>query len=141
MIDNSACGAPRTPRAYRTCIRRLNTLSTTIYHNPRCSKSRKTLELLREHGIEPDIVEYLGSPPDAQTLRAVLQALGMQASALIRTGEADFAESGLNLDSATEAQILAAISRYPKLLQRPIVVTAKGAVIGRPPENVLDIIG
>ncbi len=116
-------------------------MSTTIYHNPRCSKSRKTLELLRERGIKPDIVEYLRSPPDAQTLRSVLQVLGLPASALIRTGETEFAESGLNLDVATEAQIFAAISRYPKLLQRPIVVTAKGAVIGRPPENVLDIIG
>ncbi len=114
--------------------------TVTIYHNPRCSKSRQTLQLLRDRGVEPDIVEYLKTPPDAATLAGILEQLGMSAHALVRTGEPLYRELGLDQNRSDEAQMLRLLVEHPKLIERPIVVTPRGAAIGRPPENVLDLL-
>ncbi len=110
-----------------------------IYHNPRCSKSRATLELLRTHGIEPEIIEYLKTPPPTKDLQALLAKLGLQARDIVRTGEAEFKEARVDLSAADDETILALISSHPKLLQRPIVETERAARIGRPPEQVLEL--
>lgn len=112
--------------------------SVTIYHNPRCSKSRQTLALLEERGIEPNIVRYLDEPPDAATIRELLELLGMDARALMRTKEARYAELGL--DGADEDTLIRAMADNPVLIERPIVVTPRGAALGRPPETVLDLL-
>jgi len=112
----------------------------TIYHNPRCSKSRRTLALLEEHGIVPRIVLYLKTPPDEAQLRALLAKLGISAQQLVRRGEGAYKASGLDADSSEQA-LLTAMARHPELIERPIVVVGKRAVLGRPPENVLDLIG
>jgi arsenate reductase len=111
----------------------------TIYHNPRCSKSRATLELLQEHGVQPQIVLYLETPPDKSELTRLLKKLGMPASQLVRRGEDEYKASGLNANSS-EDQIVAAMVRFPKLIERPIVVHGNTAVLGRPPENVLALL-
>ncbi|HEX4881187.1 MAG TPA: arsenate reductase (glutaredoxin) [Porticoccaceae bacterium] len=112
----------------------------TIYHNPRCSKSRQTLELLRERGIEPAIVLYLETPPDAATLKELLRKLGMGARQLLRTGEPEHAEAGLDDPGLDEDAIIAAMVRHPRLIERPIVIAGARAALGRPPENVLAIL-
>ena len=111
----------------------------TIYHNPRCSKSRNTLALLQEKGIEPDIVLYLETCPDAKEIQGLLDKLGIGAGELVRRGEDAYKECGLGRDSS-DAEILAAMASHPKLIERPIVVHGDRAVLGRPPENVLDLI-
>lgn len=112
----------------------------TIYHNPRCTKSRQTLELLRDRGEEPDIVAYLDTPPDEPTLRSLVQKLGLaRAHDLVRNKEAEYKEAGLSRDSDDDT-VLQAITRYPKLLERPVVVRGDQAVIGRPPENALELL-
>ena len=110
-----------------------------IYHNPRCSKSRNTLALLEENGIAPRVVLYLETPPDEAQIRDLLKKLGIGAADLLRRGEADYKQSGLGRDSS-EQDIVAAMARYPKLIERPIVVKGKRALLGRPPENVLELI-
>jgi arsenate reductase len=110
-----------------------------IYHNPRCSKSRNTLALLRERGIEPDVVLYLEKSPTERELVQLLQKLGMRASQLVRRGEDAYKECALDARS-TDAEIVAAMARYPKLIERPIVVRGGRAVLGRPPETVLELI-
>ena len=112
----------------------------TIYHNPRCSKSRNTLALLQENGIEPDVVLYLESAPTASDIHALLQKLGIAAAGLVRKGEAEYKEAGLSADSSEDA-LVAAMAAHPKLIERPIVVRGDRAVLGRPPENVLDLLG
>ena len=109
-----------------------------ILHNPRCSKSRQTLALLDKHGLEPEIIEYLKTPPDQQTLETLLQQLGCAAADIVRFNEPEFAATGLSKD-ADDAALLRAIVEYPKLLQRPIVVHGEAARIGRPPEAVLEL--
>ncbi len=111
----------------------------TIYHNPRCSKSRGTLALLQENGIEPEVVLYLETPPDADEIGALLAKLGKDAAGLLRRGEEAYKASGLGAGSS-EAEIIAAMARHPKLIERPIVVRGDRAVLGRPPENVLELI-
>jgi len=111
----------------------------TIYHNPRCSKSRTTLALLQENGVEPEVVLYLDDPPDIAQLRALLAKLGMKASDLVRRGEAEYKACGLGRDSSDE-EILRAMATHPKLIERPIVVRGRRAVLGRPPEKVLQLI-
>lgn len=112
----------------------------TIYHNPRCSKSRQTLALLEEHGIQPRIVDYLNTPPDADTLRTLLTRLGFErAHDLLRRKEAEYKAAGLSTDSDDDA-VIAALVAHPKLLERPIVVKGHRAVLGRPPENVLELL-
>lgn len=114
--------------------------SVTIYHNPRCSKSRQTLQLLREQGVEPEIIEYLKTPPDGATLARILEQLGLSALELTRTGESLYQELGLDANAPDEAQMLRLLTDNPKLIERPIVVTPRGAAIGRPPENVLKLL-
>ena len=115
-------------------------MKVTIYHNPRCSKSRKTLDLLRDAGIEPRVVEYLQDPPDAGELRRLVTMLGIPAADLLRKGEPEYRELGLDAAGVTEDQCIEAMARHPRLMERPIVVCGKRARIGRPPENVLEIV-
>ena len=115
-------------------------MSVTIYHNPRCSKSRQTLELLRENNVDPEIVEYLKTPPDMTTLQDILKRLGISAADLIRNKEAEYKELGLAAHKDDETKLLQAMIEHPKLIERPIVIANGKAVIGRPPENVLDIL-
>lgn len=114
--------------------------SFTIYHNPCCSKSRQTLALLNARGIEPDIVEYLKSPLSMDDLQALQQRLAMPALAMIRSKEQAFADLGLNKVQHSDDALLKAIAEQPVLLERPIVVCGNKAVIGRPPENVLELL-
>ena len=111
-----------------------------IYHNPRCSKSRNTLALLEENGVSPEIVLYLDTQPDAAEIRSLLAKLGKNASELVRRGEDEYKSSGLSKDSS-EDDLIAAMAEHPRLIERPIVVRGERAVLGRPPENVLELIG
>ena len=113
-------------------------METRIYHNPRCSKSRATLALLETEGIAVEVIEYLKTPPDLETLEALLARLGCPAADIVRSNEAEFAATGLSKD-ADDAALLRAIVEYPKLLERPIVVHGEKARIGRPPEAVLEL--
>lgn len=112
----------------------------TIYHNPRCSKSRQTLALLRERGIEPRVVEYLTHPPTAAQLKKIIRQLGISTKDLLRRKEKPFAELKLADKLDDEAALIAAMADYPILIERPIVVTPQGARIGRPPESVLQVL-
>lgn len=111
----------------------------TIYHNPRCSKSRNTLALLQDRGIEPEVILYLDHPPDKAQLKALLDKLGMRAAELVRRGEEEYRSCGLSRDSSDE-EVLEAMAAHPRLIERPIVVRGRRAVLGRPPENVLQLI-
>lgn len=112
----------------------------TIYHNPRCSKSRQTLQLLEEKGIEPNIVLYLETPPSATELKAILKKLGITARELLRKGEDAYKENNLSDTTLTESALIEAMIKFPKLIERPIVIKGDQAVLGRPPENVLKLV-
>ncbi|AZE89877.1 arsenate reductase (glutaredoxin) [Pseudomonas orientalis] len=112
----------------------------TLYHNPRCSKSRGALELLQDRGLTPAVVRYLETPLNAAQLQALLPKLGLGARQLLRTGEDEYTSLNLADTSLSEAQLIAAIAAHPKLMERPILETADKAIIGRPPENVLEIL-
>ncbi len=112
----------------------------TIYHNPRCTKSRETLALLKECGIAPFIVEYLKNPPTKDEVKSIIEMLGGNAAALVRTKEPAYKNSGLTAKSSAD-DIARAIAKEPILMERPVVVHGKEAAIGRPPENVLSILG
>ena len=112
---------------------------TTIYHNPRCSKSRQTLQLLEDNNIQADVVLYLETPPDSTTLKDILGKLGISARELLRTGEDAYKENNLKNNSLSEDDLIAAMTAHPKLIQRPIVVHGNKAAIGRPPEQVLEL--
>ncbi len=112
----------------------------TIYHNPRCSKSRQTLQLLRDNGVEPDVVEYLKEPPTRTELRQIVRALGIPARELIRRKDQHFAERGdpdLRYSDSAAVNLLA---EHPQLIERPIVIRENRAAIGRPPENILPLL-
>lgn len=113
---------------------------TRLYHNPRCSKSRAALELLRGRGVEPAVVAYLESPPDAAELREVLARLGIGARALLRSGEDECAQLGLDDASLGEDALIAAMAAHPRLIERPVFVHGGRAAIGRPPERVLELL-
>lgn len=115
-------------------------MTIRIFHNPRCSKSRATLALLQERGIEPEITLYLENPPDADELRSILQKLGLTARELMRKGEAEYREQGLADESLTEDELLAAMVASPRLIERPIVLANGQAAIGRPLESVIEIL-
>jgi arsenate reductase len=115
-------------------------MPVTIYHNPRCSKSRQTLQLLRDKGIEPDIIEYLKTPPDAETLAGLLKMLGLAPRELMRRKETAYKDNALDDDSLDEAALIAGMVANPVLIERPIVVKGRKAALGRPPEAVLDIL-
>ena len=110
-----------------------------IYHNPRCSKSRQTLELLHTKGLEPEIVLYLENSPSKKLLKEILKKLGIKAEQLVRKSEAIFKENYKG-KTLTENQWIEALVKHPKLIERPIVINGKKATIGRPPEKVLEII-
>ena len=112
----------------------------TIYHNPRCSKSRQTLELIKNQGLEPDVVLYLETPLSAQTIATLLKKLGISARQLLRRGEQAYKEQNLADNSLSEAQLIEAMVEFPKLIERPIVVSGDRAIIGRPPEQVMEIL-
>ncbi|MBJ3815105.1 arsenate reductase (glutaredoxin) [Shimwellia pseudoproteus] len=115
--------------------------AVTIYHNPRCSKSRETLALLQQHGVTPEVVLYLETPPDKTTLKALLKMLGMHsARELMRHKEDLYRELQLADAALSEEQLLDAMVAHPKLIERPIVVHHGKARIGRPPEQVLEIL-
>ena len=109
-----------------------------IYHNPRCRKSRETLQLIRDHKVEPDIVLYLETPPDAATLKSILDKLGIPAEKLIRRTEAIFKEN-FKGKKLSEDEWIAAMVQFPKLIERPIVIEGDKAILGRPPENVEEL--
>ena len=115
-------------------------MNITIYHNPRCSKSRETLQLLKNHGIEPVIIEYLKSPPSAEELDSILQKLGMEPRELMRTKEAEYKELGLADEMLDRQTLINAMIKHPILIERPIVVANGKAAIGRPPEAILSIL-
>lgn len=112
-----------------------------IYHNPRCSKSRETLALLQSQGVQPRVVLYLETPPDVAALKELVRQLGFtSARQLIRSKEAQFNAAGLGDSSLSEDRLLEALAQYPKLIERPIVVANGQARLGRPPEQVLEIL-
>ena len=115
-------------------------MSVTIYHNPRCSKSRQTLTLIEETGISPEIVLYLEAPPDAGELGRILKLLGLQPRQLMRTKEPEYKEQGLDDPELSRDQLIAAMVATPKLIERPIVLANGQAALGRPPESVLGIL-
>ncbi|NOY62086.1 MAG: arsenate reductase (glutaredoxin) [Gammaproteobacteria bacterium] len=115
-------------------------MSVTIYHNPRCSKSRQTLQLLRDNGVEPTIIEYLKMPPDVATLEQLLNMLGLEPRELMRKKESAYKEAGLDATSLSRAALLQGMVDHPQLIERPIVVCGGKAAIGRPPEQVLSIL-
>jgi arsenate reductase (glutaredoxin) len=115
-------------------------MSTKIYHNPRCSKSRQTLELLHNKGIETDVIEYLNIPPDADTLEKILSGLGMQPRELMRKGQDEYKTLGLDNENLSHDDLIKAMIENPILIERPIVITDKGIAIGRPIENVQKIL-
>jgi len=115
-------------------------MAITIYHNPRCSKSRQTLALLMERDLDPTVIEYLTQTPDVQTLQSIVTKLNFSARDLMRTGEQAYKENKLDSEDLTEQQLLEAMVKYPILIERPIVINGDKATIGRPPENVLEII-
>lgn len=112
----------------------------TILHNPRCSKSRATLQLIRDRGIEPVVVEYLKDPPTSDELTSILDLLGLEPRQLMRSQESEYVEQALGDPSLGPAALIAAMVKHPKLIERPIVLTQGKAVIGRPPERVLELI-
>ncbi|MNE14778.1 Arsenate reductase [compost metagenome] len=112
----------------------------TLYHNPRCSKSRGALELLEARGLAPTVVRYLETPPDAATLQSLLGKLGIGARQLLRSGEEEYKALDLANPALTDAQLIDAMVAHPKLIERPILVAGDKAVIGRPPEKVLEIL-
>jgi arsenate reductase len=112
----------------------------TIYHNPSCSKSRETLQILEQHMIQPKIIEYLDTPPSKNELIGIIQKLGLPPVELLCTSEKVYMEANFQTDLMSDDEIIDAITKHPSLLQRPIVVCKNKAIIGRPPIKVLDII-
>jgi arsenate reductase (glutaredoxin) len=115
-------------------------MTVTIYHNPRCSKSRATLALLEARGLKPKIVDYLKTPPSAVELKAILRKLGINPRDILRTGEPLYADLGLKTKDLDDDALIAVMVKNPILIERPIVVAGDRAAVGRPPENVLAIL-
>lgn len=116
------------------------TTELQLYHNPRCSKSRQALALLQERGYSPEIIEYLKTPPDVDTLRQLLSRLCLKPRDILRKREKEYLDLGLDDETLTDDQILQAIVKAPKLLERPILVRGDRAAIGRPTENLLPLL-
>ena len=115
-------------------------MKVQILHNPRCSKSRATLQILEQHGVEPEIILYQETPPDVEQLTSILKKLGMQPRELMRKGQSEYKEMGLENEQLSESELIAAMIKTPILIERPIVLANDKASIGRPPESVLDIL-
>ncbi len=114
--------------------------TVTIYHNPRCSKSRQTMSLLEQQAITPTVVNYLNTPPDAATLSTILDMLGLEPRELMRKGETEYTELKLDNTELSREQLIQAMVESPRLIERPIVVSGDKAALGRPPEQVLAIL-
>ncbi|MCP4993697.1 MAG: arsenate reductase (glutaredoxin) [Gammaproteobacteria bacterium] len=115
-------------------------MNLEIYHNPHCSKSRKTLSLIEEKGIEPKIIRYLETPPDRATLEKILDMLNLDPRDLMRQKEVAYKEQGLDNPALSREQLIEAMIETPKIIERPIVIKGNKAILGRPPENVLDLL-
>lgn len=115
-------------------------MAAKIYHNPRCTKSRQTLQLLKDRGVEPKVIEYLKTPPSAEELADILEKLGMEPRDLIRKQEAEYKANGLDNSALDRKTLISGMVNHPILIERPIVVANGKAAIGRPPENVLSIL-
>lgn len=115
-------------------------MDVVIYHNPRCSKSRQTLEILKDNSIDPIVIDYLSNPPTHQQLDSILRGLEMQPRELMRKNEAEYKENNLNNEELSRDQLIAAMIEHPRLIERPIVVAGDQIVIGRPPEAVLALL-
>ena len=115
-------------------------MTVTIYHNPRCSKSRETLKLIEARGLKPKVVEYLNTPPSAVEMKAILKKLGLKADAVVRKGEPLYAELRLKDRKMDDDALIALLVANPILIERPIVVSGSKAAIGRPPEKVLKVL-
>jgi arsenate reductase len=115
-------------------------MSIQILHNPRCSKSRQTLGLLEDKGIEPEVIKYLDTPPTETGLKAILAKLNVPARALLRKGEEEYKTLNLKDPAKTEQEIIDAMVAHPRLIERPIVINGDQAKVGRPPESVLEIL-
>lgn len=115
-------------------------MSVVIYHNPRCSKSRQTLELVKQNATDVDIVEYLKTPPTVETLQHIVSLLGQPVRSILRNKEAEYKEAGLDDKTLNDEQIIELMVQFPKVIERPIVVANNKAAVGRPPENVLEIL-
>jgi len=114
--------------------------NVTIYFNPKCSKCRLSLELLEKEGQQAEIIEYLSTPPDAATLTSILDMLGMEPRDLMRKREQEYSEAGLDKPGLSHADLINAMIEYPRLIERPIVIKNGKAILGRPPEKILDIL-
>ena len=115
-------------------------MTIRIYHNPRCSKSRQTLQLIRDAGVEPEVVEYLQNPPSQKELDNLLKLLGLEPHELMRKGEAVYKELGLGKKDLSRKEAIKVMVENPKLIERPIVVKDNRAILGRPPENVNELL-
>ena len=115
-------------------------MTVTIYHNPACGTSRNVLAMIRERGVEPKIIEYLKTPPSAAKLKSLLAQMGISARDLLRKRGTPYDELGLDDPKRTDAQLIAAMAAHPILIERPVVISPKGARLGRPPERVRDIL-
>jgi arsenate reductase len=115
-------------------------LKVQILHNPRCSKSRTTLQLLKDNGVEPEVILYLDTPPDKRLLTSILSKLNLQPRELMRKGQAEYKDMGLNNEQLNDEDLIAAMLKAPILIERPIVLANGKACIGRPPEAVLKIL-
>ena len=116
------------------------TTDVTVYYNPNCSKCRLSIELLEKQGQRATIIEYLKTPPDAGTLAAILDMLGMEPRELMRKHEKEYTEAGLDNPALSREQLISAMIEYPRLIERPIVIKDGKAAIGRPPERILEIL-
>ena len=108
-----------------------------IYHNPRCSKSRQALQIIKDHGIEPKVVEYLKEPLEKTELENIAKSLGVRPKEFVRKNEAEFKDNNLAAKMEKDSDLFEAMAKFPKIIERPIIISDLGAVIGRPPENVL----
>lgn len=115
-------------------------MSVKIYHNPRCSKSRQTLQLLKDNNIEPEIVKYLETPPSREELEQMLEMLGLEPRELMRRKEKEYRELGLDDPELSREQLIDTMIEHPRLIERPIVIKNGKAAIGRPPERVLELL-
>ena len=116
------------------------TADVTIYFNPKCSKCRLGIEILEKEGQHAEVIVYLNTPPDAETLESILDMLGMEPRDLMRKHEKEYAEAGLDNPDLSREQLISAMIEYPRLIERPIVIKNGKAIIGRPPEKILDIL-
>ena len=123
-----------------TGAKQLQMTELTLYHNPRCSKSRGALELLEQRGLNPTVIRYLDTPPSASELKQILTRLGISPRQLLRRGEEEYETLNLAEPTLSDAEIIEAMVAHPKLIERPILVAGDVAVVGRPPEKVLEIL-